>query len=200
MPPWTSLEGHMIRVEEHLDKGRYTLRAELPGVDPATDVDISVHDGHMTIKAERTEQHKEGVHPDLPGNSARRNRSPRHPKRAVSERNCSSRRRLRTSAVLSSPASRVAVHPRVVSGSAIDADGTTDGSSPAGAPVPARLVRSDGRKPTVLPAMPALSTAGRVVPRPGRRTPRPTVGPARPTAEATPASGSPAPRRAQVLR
>ncbi|WP_260850494.1 hypothetical protein [Rhodococcus sp. WB9] len=32
MPPWTSLEGHMIRVEEHLDKGRYTLRAELPGI------------------------------------------------------------------------------------------------------------------------------------------------------------------------
>jgi len=61
MPPWTSLEGHMIRVEEHLDKGRYTLRAELPGVDPAKDVDISVRDGHMTIKAERTEQHKEGA-------------------------------------------------------------------------------------------------------------------------------------------
>jgi len=61
MPPWTSLEGHMIRVEEHLDKGRYTLRAELPGVDPAKDVDISVRDGQMTIKAERTEQHKEGA-------------------------------------------------------------------------------------------------------------------------------------------
>ncbi|QZS56342.1 Hsp20/alpha crystallin family protein [Rhodococcus opacus] len=61
MPPWTSLEGHMIRVEEHLDKGRYTLRAELPGVDPAKDVDISVRDGQMTIKAERTEQHQEGA-------------------------------------------------------------------------------------------------------------------------------------------
>ena len=57
----------MILVEEHLDKGRYTLRAELPGVDPAKDVDIGVRDGHMTIKAELTEQHKEGLHPDLPG-------------------------------------------------------------------------------------------------------------------------------------
>ncbi|MBA8959192.1 HSP20 family molecular chaperone IbpA [Rhodococcus percolatus] len=61
MPPWTSLEGHMIRVEEHLDEGRYTLRAELPGIDPAKDVDISVRDGQLTIKAERTEQHKEGT-------------------------------------------------------------------------------------------------------------------------------------------
>ncbi|MDJ0489686.1 Hsp20/alpha crystallin family protein [Rhodococcus qingshengii] len=61
MPPWTSLEGHMIRVEEHLDKGRYTLRAELPGVDPEKDVEISVRDGQLTIKAERIEQDREGT-------------------------------------------------------------------------------------------------------------------------------------------
>ncbi|MBF6223672.1 Hsp20/alpha crystallin family protein [Nocardia abscessus] len=60
-PLWTSIEGHMIRVEEHLDKGRYTLRAELPGVDPADDVDISVREGQLTIKAERTERKEEGT-------------------------------------------------------------------------------------------------------------------------------------------
>ncbi|MBF6301342.1 Hsp20/alpha crystallin family protein [Nocardia amamiensis] len=60
-PLWTSLEGHMIRVEEHLEKGRYTLRAELPGVDPAKDVDISVREGQLTIKAERTERKEEGT-------------------------------------------------------------------------------------------------------------------------------------------
>lgn len=60
-PPWTSLEGHMIRVEENLEKGRYTLRAELPGVDPAKDVDISVREGQLTIKAERTERKEEGT-------------------------------------------------------------------------------------------------------------------------------------------
>ena len=29
------------------------LRAELPGIDPANDVDITVRDGELTIKAER---------------------------------------------------------------------------------------------------------------------------------------------------
>ncbi|MEV6325319.1 Hsp20/alpha crystallin family protein [Nocardia sp. NPDC051787] len=58
-PLWTSLEGHMIRVEEHVEKDRYTLRAELPGVDPAKDVDISVREGQLTIKAERTERKEE---------------------------------------------------------------------------------------------------------------------------------------------
>ncbi|MDI9913845.1 Hsp20/alpha crystallin family protein [Rhodococcus sp. IEGM 1379] len=61
MPSWTSLEGHMIRVEEHLDNGRDTLRAELPGVNPDKEVDISVRDGKLTIKAERTEQQQEGT-------------------------------------------------------------------------------------------------------------------------------------------
>lgn len=61
MPPWTALEGHMIRVEEHLEEGKYTLKAELPGMDPARDVDISVRDGQLTIKAERAEQRQEGT-------------------------------------------------------------------------------------------------------------------------------------------
>ncbi len=56
-----SLEGHMIRVEERLEKGTYTLRAELPGVDPAKDVDISVREGQLTIKAERSERKEEGT-------------------------------------------------------------------------------------------------------------------------------------------
>ncbi|MEU4058536.1 Hsp20/alpha crystallin family protein [Rhodococcus qingshengii] len=61
MPAWSSLEGHMIRVEEHLEKGRYILRAELPGVNPEKDIDISVRDGQLTIKAERTETQEEGT-------------------------------------------------------------------------------------------------------------------------------------------
>lgn len=61
LPAWSSVEGHMIRVEEHLDDGRYTLRAELPGVDPEKDVDISVRDGQLMIKAERTERKEEGT-------------------------------------------------------------------------------------------------------------------------------------------
>ncbi|AOW93613.1 heat-shock protein Hsp20 [Rhodococcus sp. WMMA185] len=59
MPPWTSMGGHTIRVEENLDADRYTVRAELPGVDPAKDVDISVREGQLTIKAERSEKKEE---------------------------------------------------------------------------------------------------------------------------------------------
>ncbi|BDT91553.1 hypothetical protein IFM12275_15290 [Nocardia sputorum] len=51
----------MIRVEGRLEKGQYILRAELPGVDPAKDVDISVRDGQLTIKAERAERKEEGT-------------------------------------------------------------------------------------------------------------------------------------------
>lgn len=46
---------HMIRVEEKTGDRDYTVRAELPGVDPAKDIDVSVDDGIMTIRAERRE-------------------------------------------------------------------------------------------------------------------------------------------------
>ena len=36
--------------------GNYEVRAEIPGVDPGKDVDITVRDGVLTIKAERTEK------------------------------------------------------------------------------------------------------------------------------------------------
>ena len=36
--------------------GHYLLRAELPGIDPAKDVDITVRDGQLTIKAQRSEK------------------------------------------------------------------------------------------------------------------------------------------------
>ncbi len=50
------LPGHLIRLEEEIADGHYLLRAELPGIDPAKDVDITVRDGQFTIKAERTEK------------------------------------------------------------------------------------------------------------------------------------------------
>jgi HSP20 family molecular chaperone IbpA len=36
------------------------LRAELPGIDPEKDVEITVDDGVLTVKAERREEKKEG--------------------------------------------------------------------------------------------------------------------------------------------
>ncbi|MET7480783.1 Hsp20/alpha crystallin family protein [Streptomyces sp. NPDC005648] len=44
---------HGIRIEEHLEEGTYVLRAELPGIDPAKDVEITVTEGLLTLRAER---------------------------------------------------------------------------------------------------------------------------------------------------
>jgi HSP20 family protein len=59
-PSWESLRAsigsHLIRLEDEMEDGHYVLRAELPGIDPAKDVDITVHEGELTIKAERSEK------------------------------------------------------------------------------------------------------------------------------------------------
>ena len=46
----------MLRVEEFDQGGTLVVRAEMPGIDPDKDVDISVADGILTIRAERTEE------------------------------------------------------------------------------------------------------------------------------------------------
>ncbi|MEU8515072.1 Hsp20/alpha crystallin family protein [Kitasatospora sp. NPDC048722] len=50
---------HMIRVEESEEDGAYVVRAELPGIDPAKDVEITVAGGVLTVHAERSEEKKE---------------------------------------------------------------------------------------------------------------------------------------------
>ncbi len=47
---------HLIRLEDEVQDGHYLLHAELPGIDAAKDVDITVRDGRLTIKAERSEK------------------------------------------------------------------------------------------------------------------------------------------------
>lgn len=47
-----------IRVEDYLDKGCYVVRAELPGVDPEHQVQVTVASGVLTIRAERQEKHE----------------------------------------------------------------------------------------------------------------------------------------------
>lgn len=44
-----------IRLEDELKDGCYEVRAELPGVDPAKDVNVSTRDGMLTITAQRSE-------------------------------------------------------------------------------------------------------------------------------------------------
>ena len=43
----------VIRVDEYLDDDTRVVRAELPGIDPAEDVELTVTDGMLRIKAER---------------------------------------------------------------------------------------------------------------------------------------------------
>lgn len=48
--------GQVIRVEDLMTEREYTLRAELPGIDPEKDVEITVAQGILTIHAERKEE------------------------------------------------------------------------------------------------------------------------------------------------
>jgi HSP20 family protein len=43
----------LIRVDEYRDGDTQVIRAEVPGIDPARDVELTVQDGMLTIRAER---------------------------------------------------------------------------------------------------------------------------------------------------
>jgi HSP20 family protein len=50
---------HPMRVEEYVEGDTCVIRAELPGIDPEKDVEISVADGVLHIRAEREERTEE---------------------------------------------------------------------------------------------------------------------------------------------
>jgi HSP20 family molecular chaperone IbpA len=50
--------GQLIRVEDILSDQEYSLRAELPGLDPDKDIQLTVTAGMLTIKAERREEER----------------------------------------------------------------------------------------------------------------------------------------------
>lgn len=52
--------GGMIRIEDRTSDTEYTVRAELPGLDPEKDVQIEVANGVLSIRAERKEQTQTG--------------------------------------------------------------------------------------------------------------------------------------------
>jgi HSP20 family protein len=45
-----------MKIEERVDGDQYVVRAELPGIDPEKDVEISMAEGSLRIRAERREQ------------------------------------------------------------------------------------------------------------------------------------------------
>jgi HSP20 family protein len=56
---WPHDGARALRIEDHLEQGRYVVRVKIPGVDPDKDVKITVDDGVLTISAERREEVKE---------------------------------------------------------------------------------------------------------------------------------------------
>lgn len=50
-----------IRVEQFTDNGRFTVRAEIPGVDPERDIEINVDNGMLRIEAKRTEERRDAT-------------------------------------------------------------------------------------------------------------------------------------------
>jgi HSP20 family protein len=59
------LFGQGMRMEDYIKEGQYIVRAELPGVDPQKEVDVSVSDGILSIKAERREEEIDKSHSEF---------------------------------------------------------------------------------------------------------------------------------------
>ena len=61
--PWTGLPpflaGQVFRLEESVRDDRYVIRAELPGLDPENDIEVTVDGRVLTIRAERRQQDQE---------------------------------------------------------------------------------------------------------------------------------------------
>jgi len=50
--------GQPIRMEDRLTDNEYMLRAEMPGLDPEKDIQVTVDNGVLTVRAERREEDK----------------------------------------------------------------------------------------------------------------------------------------------
>ena len=62
--PFVTLRPYLaqpIRVEEYVEGDHYTVRAELAGIDPEKDVEVTVGSGFLTIRAQRSDK-TEGKH------------------------------------------------------------------------------------------------------------------------------------------
>jgi HSP20 family protein len=49
----------MLRMEDYVEDSHYVLRAELPGIDPDRDVEITVEAGVLTVRAERRDEKRD---------------------------------------------------------------------------------------------------------------------------------------------
>jgi HSP20 family protein len=51
--------GPQMRFEDYIKDGRYVLRAELPGIDPERDIEITMSNGILTIRGERRQEERQ---------------------------------------------------------------------------------------------------------------------------------------------
>jgi len=56
---WPFGEESRIRVEQHVTDDALIVRAELPGIDPNKDVEITAGGGYLQLRAERRSEHKD---------------------------------------------------------------------------------------------------------------------------------------------
>ncbi len=62
--PFVTLRPYLaqaMRIEDYIEGDHYVVRAELAGIDPEKDVEVTVGAGYLTIRAERTDK-TEGRH------------------------------------------------------------------------------------------------------------------------------------------
>ena len=62
--PFVTLRPYLaqpIRIEEYVEADRYMIRAELAGIDPEKDVEVTAGSGFLTIRAQRSDK-TEGKH------------------------------------------------------------------------------------------------------------------------------------------
>ncbi|MGB6058933.1 MAG: Hsp20/alpha crystallin family protein [Microthrixaceae bacterium] len=51
-------EDDRMKIEEYRENGALVIKAEMPGVDPENDIEITLSNGNMDIRVERREEHE----------------------------------------------------------------------------------------------------------------------------------------------
>ena len=57
--------GPSIRTEDYVENGRFVVRAEVPGINPDNEAEVTVAKGILTIHAERHEEHDTARHSEF---------------------------------------------------------------------------------------------------------------------------------------
>ena len=59
------LSAQTMRVEDYVKDGRYVVRAELPGLDPEKELEVTLSHGILSIKADREEKTEDKHHSEF---------------------------------------------------------------------------------------------------------------------------------------